>query len=263
MRRVPPGARRPYPPRGRNRRNRPNPRRTGGLLLAVGTILALFGLSAVDQQTPSAGHLGADHVAVAAHDAPVLLHLPVDVPQGHAADEFAVAPDELSGPKPAAPLSFSVPVHITVPQVGLNADVTPVGLVGVGHAASSAVPLKGPQLASWYDLSPAPGQLGVSVFGAHVKGRTSAVVRPGDTVTVTRADHSVAIFTVDKTELVPAWRMRSASQQVTDATPYPALNLETCTGPADSWRHGCRDHTIVHAHLTAHRAQATHSVHKR
>lgn len=232
-------------------------------MLAVGTILALFGLSAADQQTPSAGRLAADHVAVAAHDAPVLIHPPVSVPQGRAVDAYAVAPDQLAGPKPAAPLSFSVPVHIAVPQVGLNADVTPVGLVAGSRSASNAVPLKSPQLASWYDLSPAPGQFGVSVFGAQVKARTSAAVRPGDTVTVTRADHSVAIFTVDKTELVPAWRARSASQQVTDATPYPALNLETCTGSTDSRRHGCRDHTIVHAHLTAHRAQVTHSAHRR
>lgn len=251
---MPAGARRPYAARGRNRRNRPNPRRTGGLLLAVGTILALFGLSAVDQQNAAPDHLAADHVAVAAHDAPVLLHPPVSVPQGRAVDAYAVAPDQLSGPKPAAPLGFSVPVHIAVPQVGLNADVSPVGLIG-SQSAPGVLPLASSQHASWYDLSPAPGQLGVSLLGAHVKARTAATVRPGDTVTVTRADHSVAIFTVDKTERVPAWRTRSPAQ-LTDAAPYPALNLETCTGSLGTGRHGCRDHTIVQAHLTSHRAPA-------
>lgn len=224
----------------------------------MGTILALFGLSAVNESDSASGRLAADHVAVAAHDAPVPLRLPVSVPQAPAGDEFAVALDELSGPKPAAPLGFSVPVHITVPQVGLNADVTPVGLMD-SHAAPGVLPLKRPQLASWYDLGPTPGQLGVAVVGAHVKARTSDDVRPGDTVAVTRADHSVAIFTVDKTEQVPSWRARGQSSEFTDAAPYAALNLVTCAGSPDSWRHGCRDHTIVHAHLTAHRMQVIHS----
>lgn len=228
------------------------------MLLAVGTILALFGLSAVNQQGSATDHLAGDHVAVAAHDAPVLVRPPVSVPQRRAADDaFTVAPDKLFGPKPAAPLAFSVPVHIAVPQAGLNADVTPVGLIG-SHSAPGVLPVKSSQVASWYDLSPAPGQLGVSLFGAHVKARTSASVRPGDTVTVTRADHSVAIFTVDKTERVPAWRTR-AQAQLAGAAPYPALNLETCSGSLDTARHGCRDHTIVQAHLTGHRALSVHA----
>jgi hypothetical protein len=185
---------------------------------------------------------------------------PVSVPQGPDDDGFAVAPDELSGPKPAAPLGFSVPVHIAVPQVGLNADVTPVGLGG-GRTAPGVLPLKRPQLASWYDLGPAPGQFGVAVVGAHVQARTSDDVRPGDTVAVTRADHSVAIFTVDKTEQVPSGRAGAQSSVFDDAAPYPALNLVTCAGSLDTWRHGCRDHTVVHAHLTAHRAVLAHAAH--
>lgn len=253
--------RKPAAPRRGYRAPRRNPRRTGGLLLAVGTILALFGLSAVNQQDAASAHLASDHVAVAAHDAPVLLHTPVSVPQAPAGDEFAVALDELAGPKPAVPLGFSVPVHIALPQVGLNADVTSVGLMG-SHAAPGVVPLKGSQLAAWYDLGPAPGQLGVAEVGAHVKARTSDDVRPGDTVAVTRADHSVAIFTVDKTEQVPSWREHAQPSGFGDAVPYAALNLVTCSGSLDTRRHGCRDHTIVHAHLTAHRASAIHAAHR-
>jgi hypothetical protein len=252
----------PAAPRRHYRAPRGNPRRTGGLLLAVGTILALFGLSAVDQPGSASGHLGTDHVAVAAHDAPVVLHTPVSVPRAPAGDESGVALDALAGPKPAAPLSFSVPVHIALPQVGLSADVSAVGLMD-GHAAAGVLPLKRPQLASWYDLGPAPGQLGVAVVGAHVKVRTSGNVRPGDTVSVTRADHSVAIFTVDKTEQVPSWRERAQSSEFSDVAPYAALNLVTCAGSLDTWRHGCRDHTIVHAHLTSHRTQVTRSAHTR
>jgi hypothetical protein len=115
------------------------------------------------------------------------------------------------------------------------------------------LPLTSARQAAWYDLGPAPGQEGDSVVDAHVDVDISVSVRPGDTVEVTRADHSLAVFTVDEAEQVPSWRFIAQPQELRSAVPYAALSLVTCTGALDTWRHGCLDRTVVHAHLTADR----------
>jgi hypothetical protein len=203
-------------------------------------------MSALDDSNAPAASVPAAAASVAD-----VVRLPVSVPRTHANDG-PVAPDELAGPRPAAPMGFSVPVHIIVPRAGIDADVSPVGLAG--RTASGEPALRHPRLAAWYDLGPAPGQLGVAVLDAHVDARASRDVRRGDTVEVARADHSLAIFTVDKTERIPS---RAAIQSsYSGAGPYPALNLVTCAGSLDAGRHGCRDHTVVHAHLTSGRFAA-------
>ncbi|MBR7835890.1 class F sortase [Actinospica durhamensis] len=238
---------RPRPRRARGR----NPRRTGGLLLAVGTLLALVGLSTMGQPAQSGD---ARATVNGAADAPSALELlPVQVPFTRAVDD-PVPLDRLFGPKPITPMSFSVPVHISVPRAGIDADVTPVGLAT--RSAPGVLPLRSAGQAAWYDLGPAPGQLGVAVVDAHVETDTSDDVRPGDTLEVTRADHSLAVFTVDATEQVPSWRTYAGRPQFAGPAPYAALSLVTCSGSLDTWRHGCLDHTIVHAHLTSGRPLA-------
>ena len=180
--------------------------------------------------------------------------LPVQVPFARTGDG-PVPLDRLFGPKPIAPMGFSVPVHISVPRAGINADVTPVGLAT--RSAPGVLPLRHAWQAAWYDLGPAPGQLGIAVVDAHVEAGTSDDVRPGDTLEVTRADHSLAVFTVDATEQVPSWRRHAGRPQFSGPAPYAALSLVTCSGSLDTWRHGCLDHTIVHAHLTSGRPLAT------
>ena len=229
-------------------------RRRGGLLLAVATLLAIAGLSALDHSSASAhaGRPGQARSVAASAAARALDLLPVQVP--FAPDALGpsgpVPLDRLSGPKPIGPMGFSVPVHISVPEAGIDADVTPVGLAGRSASAPGVLPLRPGGQAAWYDLGPAPGQLGIAVVDAHVDATTSGAVRPGETMEVTRADHSLAVFTVDATEQVPRWRAHMSQPQFSGPAPYAALSLVTCSGSLDTWRHGCLDHTIVHAHLT-------------
>lgn len=245
-----------------------NPRRAGGLLLAVGTLLAVLGMSSSSSLDHAGVQTQTHAQSVAATDTPSGRapsgpdYLPITVPRSQRAaatlsPAYPVSPDRLVGPRPAAPMGFSVPVHLDVPRAGINAEVAPVGLAT--RAAPGVLPLKQPRVAAWYDLGPAPGQLGIAVLDAHVGARASRSLRPGDTVEVARADHSLAIFTVDAAERVPNRRGAASSRGAvpSGAVPFPALNLVTCAGSLDTWRHGCLDHTVVHAHLTGFRAPAS------
>ena len=165
----------------------------------------------------------------------------------------------VSAPHAAAPLSFSVPVRVDIPQVSIHADV-----IGVGLAADHSLgvpPLDQARKAAWYKLGPAPGQAGSAVIDAHVdsaevSGHHGAFynlgqARPGQTIEVTRADHVVAIFTIDSVEQSPKSRFPTA--EVYARVPYPALRLITCGGPFDQAKHSYEDNTIAYAHLTAFR----------
>lgn len=218
-------------------------------MLAVGTLLALAGLSAVGHPAQA----GQRPPAVAANSGTDRLRTPVYVPRGHT-EVWPVALDKLAGPEPVAPMGYSVPVHVALPQAGIDFDVTPVGLGA--RAAPGVLALRNPRQAAWYDLGPAPGQLGIAVLDAHVPARASYAIRPGDTIRVTRADHSLAVFTVDATEHVASGRGAAGQPRFSGAAPYAALSLVTCSGSLDTWHHGCLDHTIVRAHLTSDRPMA-------
>jgi hypothetical protein len=107
-------------------------------------------------------------------------------------------------------MDFSVPLHIDVAQADIHAEIMSVGLAADGSVG--VPPLNQALKAAWYDLGPAPGQLGTSIIDAHVDSSEITTyrgaffnlgdVRPGETIDVIRSDNSVAIFTVDSVEVV-------------------------------------------------------------
>lgn len=157
----------------------------------------------------------------------------------------------------AAPMSYSLPVHIEVPATGIDADLMSIGLTA-DHSLG-VPPLDQAQKAAWYDLGPAPGQAGPAVIDAHVdslevRGFHGAFynlgsMRPGETIDVTRADHAVAEFTVDYVQEAP--KASFPTSTVYGTVPYAALRLITCGGDFDYATHSYTDNTIVYAHLTA------------
>jgi Sortase domain len=160
-----------------------------------------------------------------------------------------------------APLDYSMPVHIDVPAIGVHADIMSLGL---GPDNSLAVPpLSQAKQAGWYDRSPAPGQNGASIIDAHVDSAlmkdyrgaffTLGQARPGQEVDVVRADHSVAVFTIDSVQL--ALKTAFPDAIVYAPVPYPALRLITCGGGFDAKTHEYLGNTIVYAHLAATRSQ--------
>jgi len=163
------------------------------------------------------------------------------------------APTLASAPK-AAPLPPSEPVRIEIPSLGVNAPI-----VRLGQAADGSVqvpPLGDHNLAGWYDRTVLPGQAGTSVILGHVDNFTGPSVffsikmlRPGDTVTVVRADGKSAEFSVDGVQKVTKATFPSAA--IYGNTRYPGLRLITCGGPFDSATRQYLDNIVVYSHLVS------------
>ncbi len=137
----------------------------------------------------------------------------------------------------------------------INVDLNADGSIGTPSLADAKV-------AGWYDRGPAPGQSGAAVLDAHVDSSLMTdyrgaffylgLAKPGMEVDVTRADHAVAVFTIDEVEV--ALKSDFPTDQVYAPTPYPSLRLITCGGDFDKKTHEYLGNTIVYAHLTAERA---------
>ena len=166
--------------------------------------------------------------------------------------------------KPAAvalpTLPFSVPTHVDIPAVDLHADVITVDLSADGSIGTP--PLVNAKVAAWYDRSPTPGQAGSAILDAHVDSALMSdyrgaffnlgLAKPGMEIDVTRADHSIAVFTID--EVQAALKADFPANEVYAATPYAGLRLITCGGAYDKTTHEYLGNTIVYAHMTVDRA---------
>lgn len=108
------------------------------------------------------------------------------------------APRSAAGPV----LPSSEPTRIDIPAIDVHHT-----LIGLGHNPDGSVQvpsLDDVAVPGWDTLSPAPGQQGPAVIVGHVdsaeQGRgvfyDLGALRPGDTFTVTRADHTAAVFEI-------------------------------------------------------------------
>ena len=155
-------------------------------------------------------------------------------------------------PEPVA-MSRSAPTRVAIPSIDVDAEV-----IGVGLDAEQRIEvpsLQQPHLAGWYRLGPSPGEIGNAVIVGHVDSRQSGpavffhlgALQPGELIRVTRADGTVAEFTVDGVAKYPK------SQFPTDLVYGPAdqaqLRLVTCGGEFDRNSREYRDNVIVFATL--------------
>jgi hypothetical protein len=153
-------------------------------------------------------------------------------------DETAAA---AVGTRPGAP------VRVSAPAIGINAAVEPLGLRPSGHVD---VPRRFDTV-GWYVGSAVPGAAGPTVLLGHIDSHTGPAVfyrlsalRPGEDVTVARADAAVARFVVDRVAEYPKTHFPTAA--VYGPTNRPELRLVTCAGPSHGHYH---DNLVVFAHL--------------
>jgi hypothetical protein len=153
-----------------------------------------------------------------------------------------------------APMSRSAPTRISIPSLGVRAELVEVGKAGDG---SIATPDRDPERAAgWYRLGPAPGERGTAVIVGHVDTANRPAVfaklrelRQGKRVEVTRADRRTATFTVDSVERFPKTSFPS-DRVFTDAAGKPRLVLVTCGGQWVGGNFGYADNVIVFATLS-------------
>jgi sortase (surface protein transpeptidase) len=149
----------------------------------------------------------------------------------------------------AAPVGTrpGAPTRMSVPAIGIDVPVEPLGLRPSGAVD---VPRRFDTV-GWYVGSAVPGATGPTVLLGHIDSHTGPAVfyrlhalRPGDGVTVARADAAVARFVVDRVGEFP--KSHFPTTAVYGPTSRPELRLVTCAGPSHGHYH---DNLVVFAHL--------------
>lgn len=147
-------------------------------------------------------------------------------------------------PRPTAP-PFSQPTHLSIPSLGLDADILPVGTdrygameaPGAGHSASD--PIWGS--AYWWKFGAKPGQPGNAVLAGHVDrsdGSRAAFwnlgqIQPGNQIIITEQDGQTFTFQVTQVQASPipdGGPDDPLIQRVFGPATTANLNLITCYG---------------------------------
>jgi hypothetical protein len=157
-----------------------------------------------------------------------------------------VGPDRETGMRP------SQPTRISIPTLGVRANVVEVGRADDG---SIAAPVEDPvRTAGWYGLGPTPGEPGTAVIVGHVDTasrpavfRRLGEIEAGKIIEVIRKDRKVATFTVESVETFP--KTSFPADRVFAESDTPRLVLVTCGGTWLGGPIGYADNVIVFARL--------------
>lgn len=152
------------------------------------------------------------------------------------------------------PLPAAEPTHLEVPAIGLSSDLLQLGQNPDGTV--EVPPLARDSNAGWYRDSPTPGELGPAVLLGHVDSAEYGpgvffklgALRPGDTVSVARADHATAMFKVTRVASFP--KDQFPTLEVYGNTDDAELRLITCGGAFDRVARSYVDNIVVYAALT-------------
>ncbi|AHI01831.1 class F sortase [Kutzneria viridogrisea] len=154
----------------------------------------------------------------------------------------------------AAPAPKVRPTEVRVPKIGAQSSLITTGLNTDGTL--EVPPVDKPMQASWFRLSPTPGDTGPAVILGHVDGNKEPGVffklrelKAGDEVFVRRADAKEVKFLVDHVEQVP--KDQFPQDRVYSNTEKPELRLITCGGAFDHAEHNYKDNIVVFAKLAA------------
>ncbi len=186
---------------------------------------------------------------------------PAEAGSGSAASTAPTpTPDPVPAPGPAAPgapvvaaPAVAAPVSVGIPAIGITSDLMRLDLNDDGTV--EVPPLEREDKAGWYQRGPAPGAVGPAVILGHVDSAAYGpgvffdlgALAPGDEVTVSRADGTVAVFAVDRVERHPKDDFPTIA--VYGNTDDAQLRLITCGGDFDSSVRSYEDNVIVFATL--------------
>ncbi|WP_441338593.1 class F sortase [Micromonospora sp. NBS 11-29] len=158
---------------------------------------------------------------------------------------------------PGAPVALprSVPTTISIPRIGVRAEIMTLGTNPDGTV--QVPPLDQAMKAGWYSPGASPGEVGNAVVVGHVDSAKlgpavffslGALVR-GDTIAVTRQDGSTVTFTVDEVRSYP--KTAFPAEQVYGPSGVPGLRVVTCGGVFDRTAGSYLNNIVVYAHMTA------------
>ena len=163
-------------------------------------------------------------------------------------------------PAPRGPLlARSAPTRLQIPAIGVSSSLLQLGLNK--DRTVQVPPLSRDSKAGWYTGSPTPGQLGPSLLLGHVDSAEYGpgvffklgALHQGDTVDVTRADATVAVFRIDRVASFP--KDHFPTLEVYGDTSNAQLRLITCGGKFDFSARSYESNIVVFASLvSSHRA---------
>ncbi|MGC4778737.1 class F sortase [Micromonospora sp. C41] len=169
----------------------------------------------------------------------------------------ATGPAGATSPNGAAPapLPRSAPTTISIPRIGVRAEIMSLGTNPDGTV--QVPPLDQAMKAGWYSPGASPGEAGNAVIVGHVD---SAQLGPavffnlgalvaGDTIVVTRQDGRSATFTVREVGSYPKTAFPAA--QVYGPSAVPALRVVTCGGVFDRTAGSYLNNIVVYAPMTS------------
>jgi Sortase domain len=151
----------------------------------------------------------------------------------------------------AVPLARSAPVHVRIAAIGVDSGLMDLGLRADG---SLEVPPSGFP-AGWYTGGPTPGELGPAIIAGHIDWKGPGVfynlhnLKPGDQVTVTRADGNQPAFRVTRVAQFP--KDQFPTKLVYGNIDHAGLRLITCGGSFNSQTAHYEDNIVVFADLIA------------
>ncbi|WP_405581702.1 class F sortase [Streptomyces sp. NBC_01190] len=153
------------------------------------------------------------------------------------------------GTHPAAGTTAAArPVRIRIPGIGVDRSLTDLHVQSDGHLAAP----EDPGQVGWWSDGPRPGAAGAAIVVGHVDSLTGpaafygiSALRPGDSITVDRADHTHVDFTVQA--LRQYKKDDFPDNEVYATTGPPTLHLITCGGPYDPAEGGYLDNVVVYA----------------
>ena len=163
------------------------------------------------------------------------------------------APGHTPAPGAVPPMPPAEPTHVEIPAIGVSSDLLSLGQNPDGTI--EVPPLDRNSRAGCYRTSPTPGELGPAVLLGHVDSAAYGpgvffklgALRAGDTVTVSRVDHTVATFRVTRVSSVP--KDHFPTLDVYGNTDDAELRLITCGGQFDSATRNYLSNIVVYAVL--------------
>ncbi len=153
------------------------------------------------------------------------------------------------------PMEPARPHRVDVASLGIAAAVVPRGLDATG--AIDPPPYSMARTVGWYDGGTQPGAPGVSLLVGHVDTQSEPAVfydlsaaKAGEKVRVTRADGSVAVFTIDDVRVFTRDRFDAREVYGARQEGRAELRLITCGGTFDRTTRTYTANVVVSAYLT-------------
>ncbi|MGY1619211.1 class F sortase [Geodermatophilus sp. SYSU D00691] len=223
--------------------------RPAAVVAVLGTVLAV-GIPAAWALTRPDAAAGAP-VAEALRTPPAPSESPV--PGAPAAPAVTLPPVTVRDAAPARDSAVPAPVRLTVPSLGIDAPVEPVGVAPDGQMQIPDDVAR----AGWYRFGPAPGGAGNAVLAGHVDDAEQGLgalaplreAAPGTEVVVTDAAGTTTRWRVVSRELISKQQLPLAELFARDGA--PRLVLVTCGGPFDPGSRSYRDNVVVVAEPVA------------